>query len=100
MNTERLKTVHLDPEQCKGCNLCIDTCPNGLFEEASAQNEPNQQGFVPVVMNWPEYCVNCMRCVDICPDDAFLVPEFPQPNWQGQVFGLSRRFHQFWGGTP
>ncbi len=96
-NHQSLNTVRLDPERCKGCELCLGVCPNGLFEPAAADKEPNALGFVPVDMVWPEYCINCMRCVVVCPDDAFDVPENPQPNWQGQVFGLSRRFHRFWG---
>lgn len=95
---EHLNTVQLDSEQCKGCNLCINVCPNALFEEAGVHTEANAQGFLPVQMQWPEYCINCMHCVDICPDDAFIVPAFPQKNIKGYVFGLSLRFHKFWNG--
>ena len=94
-----ISTVHLDHEACKGCNLCIDVCPNTLFEAASPQTEPNDQGFVPVQMRWPEYCINCMRCVQVCPDDAFVVPETPQANLNGHVFGLSLRLHRLWNGN-
>lgn len=95
---EHLHTVQLDPEACKGCNLCIETCPNALFEAATANTPPNAQGFVPVHMRWPEYCINCLRCVTICPDDAFVVPETPQRNLNGHVFGLSLKLHRFLNG--
>lgn len=97
-----LATVHLDTEACKGCNLCIDVCPNDLFQAATPQTPPNAQGFLPVHMRWPEYCINCLRCVEICPDDAFVVPEEPLRNLNGHVFGLSLKWHRFWNGgkTP
>lgn len=90
---QRVQLVQLDPERCRGCELCLEICPNELFAPGQ---EPNAQGYFPVQMNYADYCINCLRCVQICPDLAFDVPKQPGLNWPGHVFGWSLHWHRFW----
>lgn len=83
--------VSLDPERCRGCQLCVGLCPNDLLVPGQTLNQRHE---TPVQMRYPQYCINCMRCVEICPDQAFDLPENPSYNWPGRVFGLSLRWHR------
>ena len=49
---------------CKGCGICIEFCPQGVFEA-------NGQGR-PVVVH-PERCTACHWCDTHCPDMAITV---------------------------
>jgi 2-oxoglutarate ferredoxin oxidoreductase subunit delta len=49
---------------CKGCGLCIEFCPQGVFE-ASPQGRP--------VIAHPEKCTACNWCETHCPDMAISV---------------------------
>ncbi|MGV3523957.1 MAG: 4Fe-4S dicluster domain-containing protein [Candidatus Sericytochromatia bacterium] len=86
--------VSLDTERCRGCLLCVPICPNALF---SPGQTPNAAGAMPARLDAPEYCINCLRCVDICPDRALTPAAIPAPVWPGYVYGLSLRWHRFWG---
>jgi len=90
--SEAYAHVTLDTERCRGCQLCLDVCPNALFVPGQ---HLNQAGHLPVQMQYPEYCINCLRCVEICPDQAFEVPETLETNWPGRVFGWSLRWHRW-----
>lgn len=85
--------VQLEPERCSGCNLCLEICPNELFQKGQ---EPNAAGYFPVQMINADYCINCLRCVQVCPDRAFDVPQQPKINWLGYIFGWSMRWHEYW----
>lgn len=49
---------------CKGCGICIEFCPQGVFES-------NGQGR-PIVVH-PEKCTACNWCETHCPDMAITV---------------------------
>jgi 2-oxoglutarate ferredoxin oxidoreductase subunit delta len=49
---------------CKGCGICIEFCPQGVFEA-------NGQGRPAVVH--PERCTACHWCDAHCPDMAITV---------------------------
>ena len=49
---------------CKGCGICIEFCPQGVFEA-------NGQGR-PIVVH-PEKCTACRWCDTHCPDMAITV---------------------------
>jgi 2-oxoglutarate ferredoxin oxidoreductase subunit delta len=91
-NQEIGTVVQLNRESCKGCYLCIEACPNLLFE---IDTQPNQRGDFPVLLENPEYCLNCMRCVDICPDRALLPPLLPKTSFQSLVYWGSLHWHRY-----
>jgi 2-oxoglutarate ferredoxin oxidoreductase subunit delta len=49
---------------CKGCGICIEFCPQGVFE-ANGQGRP--------VVSFPEKCTACHWCDTHCPDMAITV---------------------------
>ena len=55
---------------CKGCYICIDVCPQRVFEKADKLNE---RGFFPVAAARPASCTRCLECEMLCPDLAITV---------------------------
>ena len=53
-------------DRCKGCGLCVSTCPKGLL--AIAKDKINQKGHHPAEITDPEKCVGCASCAIMCPD--------------------------------
>ena len=82
------KHVILNQARCKGCLLCVEVCPNGLFIQ---DPHPTSQGVYPVQMVDTPYCIDCLRCVDICPEGAFFPAERSTFNWEGYIYWLSRK---------
>jgi len=62
-------TVHFDIELCKGCELCIDACP-----QDSLQLSPkiNTQGYHYAVLV-KDNCTGCVNCALVCPDAVITV---------------------------
>lgn len=54
---DKTKTLKLNLKECTGCNLCIDNCPNHVFEEIN---------HTPVIVH-PENCKKCGLCIQNCP---------------------------------
>jgi len=65
----------INPNYCKGCNICIYICPKGCYSKGD--NLSDMGYFVPNV-SAPEKCFNhgrkgkmiCELCVLSCPDQA------------------------------
>ncbi len=61
--------VIIDVERCKGCELCIEACP----EDTLALSEKiNMKGYRYAV-NINHNCTGCMNCSIMCPDNCFTV---------------------------
>jgi 2-oxoglutarate ferredoxin oxidoreductase subunit delta len=62
--------VHINIEQCKGCEFCIEYCPKDVLE---LSKEFNRKGYhYPTVIKQGA-CVNCTLCEMICPDFSIFV---------------------------
>jgi 2-oxoglutarate ferredoxin oxidoreductase subunit delta len=61
--------VKFDIETCKGCELCIEACPQG-----SLQLSPkiNAQGYHYAVLI-QDNCTGCTNCALVCPDAVITV---------------------------
>ena len=58
-------TISIDRRYCKGCGLCIYTCPKKVME---LSGERSNLGYImPKVVN-PDDCTGCFMCEKICPD--------------------------------
>jgi 2-oxoglutarate ferredoxin oxidoreductase subunit delta len=61
--------VKFDIDTCKGCELCIEACPQG-----SLQLSPkiNTQGYHYAVLI-QDNCTGCTNCALVCPDAVITV---------------------------
>ncbi len=57
-------SVHIFPEWCKGCGICVAFCPKQVLEMGKDQK-------AHVV--YPERCIRCYMCARRCPDFAVSV---------------------------
>lgn len=64
-----LGDVIIDIEKCKGCELCIQACPEDTLGLANAINKKGYRYAVVVNQN----CTGCMNCSIICPDACIEV---------------------------
>lgn len=80
--------VTVDQDRCKGCNLCVEVCPNKLFVSGGPLNA---QGHRVVVMIDTPYCTACLDCVQICPDNALIPPRELPDSWAGRFYWVGRQ---------
>jgi 2-oxoglutarate ferredoxin oxidoreductase subunit delta len=62
-------TVVFDVETCKGCELCIQACPQ---ESLQLSPKINAQGYHYVVLV-KDNCTGCTNCALVCPDAVITV---------------------------
>jgi 2-oxoglutarate ferredoxin oxidoreductase subunit delta len=77
--------IVIDAEQCKGCQLCLPTCPPNVITLAE---QLNSKGHRPALLFDPEQkCTGCALCAVVCPDACITVyrtvPQ-RQPSWGGK----------------
>lgn len=53
---------------CRGCTLCVDTCPVDVFEQEAAAN------LAKVVCS--ENCIGCLSCTYVCPSNCIEITDF------------------------
>ncbi len=58
----------VDPEMCKGCGLCIISCPKDVL---SASEKLNTKGFHFTVYDG-EGCIGCGNCFYACPEPCAI----------------------------
>ncbi len=62
--------VYIEPNRCKGCELCVRACPQQIIRMSS---EINVKGyFYAEVFDQPR-CIGCTLCGMTCPDLAITV---------------------------
>lgn len=57
--------VHVFPEWCKGCGICVAFCPVGVLEMKDQK----------AVVAHPDKCVKCYLCARRCPDFAIGIQD-------------------------
>ncbi len=60
--------VHVNLDRCKGCELCIACCPNGVLTLSTSFNAAGYH--YPIAA---EGCILCQGCTTVCPDFAITV---------------------------
>ena len=64
--------VEIDRSLCKGCYLCVRSCPLKLL---APDTELNLSGTYPVKTVQGEKCIACGNCYEVCPDVCIRVFE-------------------------
>jgi len=62
-------TVEFDMETCKGCELCVASCPQ---ESLAMSKEINKKGYHYAVLV-KDNCTGCVNCALVCPDAVITV---------------------------
>lgn len=62
--------IIIDSKLCKGCDICIATCPKHVFAKSKEVNTKNV--YLPFAENEQE-CTDCGLCELSCPDQAIYV---------------------------
>ena len=62
--------IAVDRERCKGCQLCMEACPEKLI---AMSEEFNEKGYHFVTFMESNECTGCTLCGRICPDMAIEV---------------------------
>ena len=62
--------VTIRTEKCKGCGLCVHTCPKNALSMSASLND---KGYHPAEFSNPDVCIACAMCAMMCPDVAIKV---------------------------
>ncbi len=62
--------IVVDMERCKGCELCVGSCPTDVIRMAG---EVNGKGYHFAYMEYPDNCTGCTNCAVVCPDGVITV---------------------------
>jgi len=68
-------TVKIDGVICKGCELCIISCPQDGLRLAANFNEKGYR-FAELI---EDNCTGCTNCALVCPEAAITVYRQPKP---------------------
>ena len=59
--------IAIDRERCKGCELCVNACPQKILGMAK---EINGKGYFFATVVEQKRCIGCRLCCITCPDVA------------------------------
>ena len=62
-----MSQIVIDPELCKGCELCINACPQQILKMG---REINAKGYYFAEVAEQMRCIGCRLCCITCPDVA------------------------------
>ena len=62
--------IVVDTERCKGCELCVISCPTHVIAMSS---KVNGKGYHYAYMEDPDACNGCTNCAIVCPDGVITV---------------------------
>ncbi len=70
--------VIIDTRRCKGCELCVDACPQGVIAMSKSLNDKGVHLAQPARL---EDCTGCGLCAIMCPE---AIIEVEREETQGQ----------------
>jgi len=63
-------TIVVDTERCKGCEICVISCPTHVI---AMSKEVNGKGYHFAYLENEEGCTGCTNCGIVCPDGVITV---------------------------
>ena len=66
-----MKDITFDIEKCKGCELCVISCPKKII--ALDTDIINKKGYHPAAVKEKDLCISCAQCALICPHVVITV---------------------------
>jgi 2-oxoglutarate ferredoxin oxidoreductase subunit delta len=63
--------VEIDERFCKGCELCVEACPQKVL--ALDPGSITSKGYHPVHLTAAVGCTGCAVCALVCPEAAITV---------------------------
>ena len=76
-------TVIIDQKICKGCELCIISCPQDGLRLSPKFNDKGYR-FVELI---EDNCTGCTNCALVCPEAAITVFRQPKQKKSTEVSG-------------
>lgn len=61
--------IVIDIEKCKGCEICIEACPQQVIEMSKKVNSKGYHYAESV----NDKCTGCANCAIVCPDGVITV---------------------------
>ncbi len=77
--------AHIETDLCKGCRLCVETCPHGCLEMGTEINKLGYQ-YARFVK---DACTACGLCYYACPEPEAITVYRDEPVPEGAVQGGS-----------
>jgi len=65
-----MPTVTIDKNHCKGCELCVQACPQKIL---GMSKDITLRGYFYAELKDPSRCIGCRICAVVCPDVAITV---------------------------
>lgn len=63
--------IVIEVDRCKGCELCLEACPQHVIALADSFNA---KGYRPALLVDPNHeCTGCALCAVVCPDGCITV---------------------------
>jgi 2-oxoglutarate ferredoxin oxidoreductase subunit delta len=62
--------IVVDVERCKGCEICIVSCPTNVIE---LSKNVNAKGYYYAEPLRQDDCIGCANCAIVCPDGVITV---------------------------
>jgi len=69
--------VEVDTNRCKGCSVCVVSCPFDLLELSAGVNS---KGYPYALNARPDDCTGCANCAVVCPDGCIVVYRQKEPS--------------------
>lgn len=63
-------SIVVNVELCKGCEICVASCPTNTIALAK---EVNAKGYYFAYPAYPDFCNGCANCAIVCPDGVITV---------------------------
>ena len=63
--------IAIDESLCKGCGLCVRSCPKKIIE--ISKTVFNMKGYHPAGIIGRNACTACAACARTCPDTAIRI---------------------------